>query len=98
MTVISKVFLISNYFKPFPGRKNLCKKCAEMRWFFKKFSTKTLQKMRWNVLKCAETLKETRCKPLSFQRIAVTENRTRLSGAAVLTYFQNFSAHFLRKS
>ena len=41
--------------------------------------------MRWNVLKCAETLQETRWKPLSFQKIAITENRTLLSGAAAFT-------------
>ena len=41
----------------YPGREILCKKCAEMCWFFKKFSAKTLHK---NALKCAETLQETR--------------------------------------
>ena len=70
---------------PIRGRENLCKKCAEMRWFFKKFSAKTLQKMRWNVLTCAETLQETRWKRLSLQKIGITENRSLLFGAAAFT-------------
>ena len=41
--------------------------------------------MRWNVLKSAETLQETRWKPLSFQKIAITESRTLLSFAAAFT-------------
>ena len=37
------------------------------------------------MLKCAETLQEMRWKPLSFQKLAITENRTLLSGAAAFT-------------
>ena len=44
-------------------------KCSEMRWFFKKFSAKTLHK---NALKCAETLRDIRWILLSFQKIGIT--------------------------
>ena len=68
----------------FRVEKILCKKCAEMRWFFKKFSAKTLHKnalkraeMRWNfarnALKTAEFSKNS------------SENQTLLSGAAAFT-------------
>ena len=41
--------------------------------------------MRRKVLKCAEILQETRSKPLSFQKIGSTENRTLMSDAVSLT-------------
>ena len=121
----------------YPGReifRKLCKKCAEMRWFFQKFSKKTLHNnalkwvemrwncarnvlkcadfsiysaqkpyviIRWNVLKCAETLQA-----LNFQHISynVPAHFSALLGkvfalnfreiSAIFTKIQRNSAHF----
>ena len=58
-----------------------------LKWadFSKSSVQKPYTKMRWNVLKCAETLQETRWKPLSFQKIGINENWTLLSGAVAFT-------------